>query len=266
VRFLLLAALKLPLLAPAPDLSIDRDLPPPVKERILRVQKELMQKLPACRSVRPPSARITARALGHQVEVKFSVTRLPTCPAQLVVVTYSGAHSSATYNNYVEHYWLTVPRGRVVLRLPFRGRSPYHVIAAVSLINGRRGPETELALRCPPRGCTSGDVPTGNAQPVSGVSLAALQASFEYAVSGERRPPIVHATPRSVGCSTLRACTITYVDPAFPSSPYRVRYRIAGERANGCWLAVQSGLVGRRPFEDAFSGRLELGACVSWLR
>jgi hypothetical protein len=58
---------------------------------------------------------------------------------------------------------------------------------------------------------------------------------------------------------------ITYVDPAFPASPYRVRYRIAGEQITGCWMGLLQSVLDPLPFRDARRGRLELAACASWL-
>jgi hypothetical protein len=59
---------------------------------------------------------------------------------------------------------------------------------------------------------------------------------------------------------------VTYVDPAFPDSPYRVRYRLAGQQVPGCWMGIRGSVLDARPFPDAFTGRLELAACVSWLK
>lgn len=102
--------------------------------------------------------------------------------------------------------------------------------------------------------------------PKRGLDLSALEASLAYAVDGQRLPPIVHAVPRASGCPSLDVCVVTYVDPAFPDSPYRVRYRIAGQQLPGCWMGLRSGPLDPLPFSDAFTGHLELAACASWLR
>jgi hypothetical protein len=76
----------------------------------------------------------------------------------------------------------------------------------------------------------------------------------------------LQSVPRSSRCPSLGVCLVTYVDPAFPAAPYRVRYGIAGEQIRGCWMGLRQGVMDPRPFEDAAIGRLELAACASWLR
>lgn len=266
-----------PLLAPEPYLSIDRDLPAPVKARLEGVVKGLTEQARADRcSSGPPAPRVAPHVLGHQVEVAFDFDRTSrSCPAwELVVVVYSGKKMSTTFKNSVQRYWLGgVAHGRVVLDLPWTGRPPYHVIVRAGTIGDHRGPAVERALRCPAGGCLPGYHPRLHTSPLPtpvlrlrGVTLAQLEASLAYAVAGERQPPLVHATPRSATCASLRTCTVTYVDPAFPQSPYRVGYRIAGQQLRGCWMGMQGSVRDSRPFDDAYTGQFELAACVAWLR
>jgi hypothetical protein len=288
----------IPLLVPSPDLSIDSDLPAAVKERLARVSKELADraraaaKLPAtgangCEPSRSglgaPAPRVdVARIIGHHVEVVFNFVRMPESPAcrpwELAVVVYSGAKASPTFKNFVQRSWLRTGRGRVVLDLPWRGQAPYHVIVQASTINGRRGRAVERLLRCPGtgsavRGCLPGYRPSLHAYPMPkpelatrGLDRSALEASLDYALAGERQSPMVDATPLAPRCPSLNACVVTYVDPAFPDSPYRVRYRIAGQQLPGCWMGMRSGRpLDPLPFSDAFTGRLELAGCASWL-
>jgi hypothetical protein len=293
-------ASRIPLLIPAPSLSIDSDLPPAVKERIARVNKDLGDRaraaaqLPATAAngcepaglgspLGAPAPRIdVARIIGHHVEVVFNFVRMPPSPAcrpwELAVVVYSGSKASPTYKNFVQRSWLPGRNGRVVLDLPWTGRAPYHLIVTASTINGRRGPAVERLLRCPGtrsavRGCLRGYRPSLHAYPMPkpvlpkrGLDRAALEASLAYALAGESRPPLVHAVPRTSRCPSLNTCVVTYVDPAFPDSPYRVRYRVAGQQLPGCWMAMRSGrALDPLPFSDAFTGRLELAGCASWL-
>jgi hypothetical protein len=102
--------------------------------------------------------------------------------------------------------------------------------------------------------------------PKRGLDRSALEASLAYALAGERQPPIVHAVPRASRCPSLNVCVLTYVDPAFPDSPYGVRYRIAGQQLPCCWMGMRSGPLDPLPFNDAYTGQLELAACASWLR
>jgi hypothetical protein len=289
---------QLPLLAPEPYLSIDRDLPAAVKARLVRVNKDLMDRfraaaqLPATRangceassfgSLGAPAPRIQSRVLGHHVEVVFNFVRMPESPAcrpwELLATVYSGSHASPTYKNFSQQFWVRDRRGRVVLDLPWTGRAPYHVLVEAATLTGRRGPSVEQALRCPGtrstvRGCLRGYQPSLHTNPlptpvlpVRGLDLAALEASLDYAVAGERAAPIVNAVPRAAHCSSLKSCTVTYVDPAFPDSAYRVRYRIAGQQLPGCWMGWRNGPLDPLPFPDAFTGRLDLAACISWLR
>lgn len=291
----------IPMLVPEPYLSIDADLPPAVKQRLEGVIKDLSGRAKAAAqipattangcvssglgsgpsSLGAPAPRIDARILGHHVEVVFDFPRMPQSPAcrpfELAVVVYSGSKASPTFKNFVQRYWLEGSRGRVALDLPWGGRAPYHVLVTAATILGRRGPAVEQRLRCPRtghavRGCLPGYRPSAHAYPmpapvlpVRGVERSALEASLRYALAGEQRAPIVNAVPRSSRCPTLTACIVTYVDPAFPDSAYRVRYRIAGQQIRGCWMAMRQGPLDARPFSDAFTGRLELAACASWV-
>ena len=292
-------ATRIPLLVPAPYLSIDSDLPPAVKERFDRVNKDLADRvraaaqLPAtaangCEpsglgsSLGPPAPRIQHRILGHHVEVVFNFVRMPQSPAcrpwDLAVVVYSGSKATSTFKNFAQRYWVRARRGRVVVDLPWQGRAPYHVIVSAAAINGRRGRAVERLLRCPGtasavRGCLPGYRPNAHAYPLPkpvlpkrGLDRSMLEASLDYALAGERQPPIVNAMPRASRCPSLNLCVVTYVDPAFPDSGYRVRYRIAGQQLHGCWMGMQGGALDPLPFSDAFTGRLELAACASWLR
>jgi hypothetical protein len=297
-----LKAAAIPLLAPAPYLSVDNDLPSSVKERLVRVQRDLSERamaaarLPATiangcepsgvgsgpNSLGSPSPRVQSRILGHHVEVVFNFVRMPESPAcrpwELAVVVYSGSKASPTFKSFVQRYWPRDPRGRVVLDLPWGGRPPYHVMVTSSTITGHRGRVVEQPLRCPGtrgmvRGCLPGYRPSAHAYPLPkpvlrkrGFDRSSLEASLDYALVGERQPPIVNAAPRAARCSSLSVCTVTYVDSAFPDSAYRVRYRIAGQQLSGCWMGMRDSLLDPLPFSDAFTGRLELAACASWLR
>jgi hypothetical protein len=97
--------------------------------------------------------------------------------------------------------------------------------------------------------------------PVVGIDRATLERSLRYVIAQERVPH-----PQRARCASLRSCVITYVDPAFPKSPYRIRYVVAGEQVRGCWMAMRERILDPRPFEDAGTGRLELAGCASWLR
>jgi hypothetical protein len=290
---------RIPLLAPAPALSIDSDLPTAVRMRLEREQRARFNRaraaarMPATvangcvpdgtaqRSLGPPAPQTSQRILGHHVEVVFTFARLPrsgACrPWDLAVVTYNGGPSSATYNNWVEHFRVRGTRGRVVVDLPWGGTPPYHLLVSSETILGRRGPTVKRLLRCPRTGddvagCLPGYRPGLHAYPmpkpvlpIRGLDRTTLEASLRYVLGDEKTPPILAAVPRSSRCPSLRFCVITYVDPAFPASPYRVRYRIAGEQITGCWMGLLQSVLDPLPFSDARRGRLELAACASWL-
>jgi hypothetical protein len=224
----------------------------------------------------PPAPKVTARIIGHHVEVVFAYGRLPSSdacrPFQLAVVTYAGAKASASYKNFVQHFLVSVPRARVVIDLPWGAVAPYHLIVSAETIVGRRGHAVELSLRCPAtgdfvKGCLPGYRPDPHSWsmpapvlPLRGIDRRRLEASLRYVVAEERRVPV-----RASRCPSLRVCELTYVDPAFPRSPYRVRYRIAGEQIAGCWMGMRQPSRDALPFSDAWQGRLELAGCSSWL-
>ena len=212
--------------------------------------------------------------LGHHVEVVFGFRALPrslTCrPWLLTVVTYSGAGSS--FKNWVEHYRVRGARGRVVLDLPWYARPPYRLIVTSETIVGLQSRRIDLALRCPRAGCLPGYQPAPHSYPmpkpvlpIRGLDRPTLEAALRYVLADERTPPVLEAVPRSSRCPSLTRCVVTYVDPAFPASPYRVEYRIAGEQLSGCWMGMRQGALDPLPFPDANTGRLELAACASWL-
>jgi hypothetical protein len=100
-------------------------------------------------------------------------------------------------------------------------------------------------------------------QPVlrlSGIDRTTLERSLRYAVSQERFP-----SPRLVKCTSLHSCEITYLDPAYPASAYRIPYQVAGEQLPGCWMAMRRRALDPLPYTDAAQGQLELAACASWL-
>jgi hypothetical protein len=290
---------RIPLLAPAPALSIDSDLPTAVRMRLEREQRARFDRaraaarMPATvangcvpngtaqRSLGPPAPQTSRRILGHHVEVVFTFARLPrsgACrPWDLTVVTYNGRPGNSTYNNWVEHFRVRGKRGRVVVDLPWGGMPPYRVGVSSETILGRRSPLVMHRLRCPRtgddvRGCLPGYRPELHAYPMPkpvlpmrGLDRTTLERSLRYVLADEKTPPILAAIPRSSRCPSLRSCVITYVDPAFPASPYRVRYRIAGEQITGCWMGLLQSALDPLPFSDARRGRLELAACASWL-
>ena len=282
-----------PLLTELPSWSIERDTPPAVRARIIREQQsfmELARKAQAqprtaaagCKPVEggslgPPPPEITPRILGHHVEVTFAYSSMPSSlacrPAILDVVVYGGWKASSSFKNAVGHFLLRGARGRVVLDLPWLGRPPYHVIVSSSSVAGMRGPSVERPLRCPGtgdpvKGCLPGYRPAAHSWPMPapilplrGVERSALEASFNHVLAGERWAPLV----RSSRCPTLRLCEATFVDPSFPRSPYRVRYRIAGEQVEGCWMGWKGAIVDKPPYADASTGRLQLAGCSSWV-
>ena len=221
----------------------------------------------------PPAPSVAARVLGHHVEVVFAYKRLPTSlacrPALLTVLVYSGVKASPTFNNSgaVERYLVRAPRGRVVLDLPWNGTPPYHLVVVPQTYGGYRGREVEQALPCPGAGCLPGYRPSTHSWPmpspvlpVAGVDARGLAASFRYVFAVPRTPHVA-----GTRCSGILRCEVTYVDPAFPDAPYRIRYRIAGEQVAGCWMGLREDVRASRPYDDAPLGPLQIAACVGWL-
>jgi hypothetical protein len=272
-------------------------MPPAVQARNQRAQQALSAqaqaaaRLPATEadgcvagSRGPPGSpvpRIFPRLLGHHVEVRFEFADLPRSPAcrpfLLTVVVHSGKKASSTFKNWVERFRVRGRTGRVALNLPFLGQPPYHVIVTSQTITGRYGPDVERSLACPGtgdpvEGCLPGYKPALHSYPmpkptlpIRGVDRRSLDASFAQVLADEGRRPIVRAIPRASRCLSLRLCEVTYADPLFPRSPYRVRYAIAGQQISGCWLGLLVRRIDPMPYEDAGSGRVFIAGCASWL-
>jgi hypothetical protein len=290
----------IPVLAPWSPPHVERDMPQVVQERNTRAQEALRDealaaaRLPATGAngcvpsepgypLGPPPPRVTARIVGHHVEILFAFARMPTSPAcrpwLLNVVVYSGKTSSSTFKNWVERFRLRGARNRVAMIFPLYGKPPYHVLVQAQTLGGRMSRRVEQPLRCPgtghaTRGCLDGYAPPLHGSPMPkpvlplrGLDRTTLQASLRQVLEDERTPPVTRAVPVASRCAALASCEVTYADPAFPQSRYRVRYRIAGQQVSGCWLGHRSGRpLGALPYEDAWSGRFRLAGCASWLR
>jgi hypothetical protein len=289
----------IPMFAPQPSLSIDRDLPPAVRVRMEREQRAVFERMKAASKLRPstaagcepsgisgapaglgpPAPVVTARILGHHVEVVARYAHLPSSdacrPALLNVVVHSGRNASPTFNNAgaVGRFLVSGPQGRAVVDLPWQGKPPYHLSVSSSTILDLRGRTVDRSLPCPGsgdpvKGCLSGYVPAAHSYPLPkpvlplrGIDRPTLEASLQYVVSEQRSPE-----PSASLCSSLSFCEITYVDPAFPPSPYRIRYRIAGQQISGCWMGMREAALDPLPYPDAGRGPLELAGCASWVR
>lgn len=265
-----------PLLSWPRSFTLERDLPAVVRARIVREQQKVLKVArgaanePAARaggcvpsdfpgSLGPPAPEVSPRVLGHQVEVVITFGRWPrslVCRPWLLRVI---VRSKDGRLNLDSRFWAHARRGRAVVDLPLFGRPPYRLDVTAESLFGRRRPTVELPLRCPGtgdvvRGCLAGA--TGLAiprpvLPIRGLTRASLEASLDYLLTAQRRPPILHAAPSASQCPSLRMCEVEYVDRAFPDSPFQVRYGIAGQQISGCWTGRHQGILGQRPYEDA---------------
>jgi hypothetical protein len=279
------------LFGPHPSLATERDMPAVVRARIAREQRRLVRLAkgaegqPASRAsgcvegdfpgtLGPPAPRVTPRILGYQVEVLIEFARLPRSwqcrPWQLQAIV----HSRDAKLNFDSHFAVEERRGRIVVNLPWFGHPPYRLEVFSETLFGRQGPTIEVPIRCPStedrvRGCLAGLAGFSSPKPelpIHGVTLSSLVASLDYLLEPQRRPPVLRAAPRAFRCRSLRVCEVTYIDEAFPASPFRVRYRITGQQVRGCWMGLHEGISGRRPYDDAGGGPPTLAACVSWVR
>ena len=281
---------RIPLLIYTQSLTPERDMPAIVRARLEREYRRRLelarraQREPASQangcvpnefgSLGSPAPRVTPRVLGYHVEVLVELNPFPkalSCrPWRLRVYVHSGDRKL----NFDSSFGVERPRGRIVVNLPLFGHPPYRLKVESESFLGRTGPSVEISLRCPGighrvKGCLAGLTSLSGPRPglpLRGVTLPALRASFAYLLEAERRPPILKATPTGFRCSSLRTCEVTYVDRAFPDSPFRVRYGISGQQVPGCWMGVHRGETGQRPYEDAGGGMRTLAACASWVR
>lgn len=281
----------LPLFGPHPSLTMERDMPAVVRARIAREQRRVLRlarssardaasRTNGCvpsdfpGSLGPPAPRVIPRVFGYQVEVLVDYARLPRSLQCRPWTLRVYVHSADGKINFDSSFAVEALRGRIVVNLAWFGHPPYRLVVYSEALSGRRGPTVEISLRCPGtghrvEGCLAGLAgfsPPKPELPLRDVTLSALKASLDYVLGPQRRPPILQAAPSAARCSSLRACEVTYVDRAFPGSPFRVRYRIVGQQVRGCWLGLHGGMVGRRPYEDAGGGPPTLAACTSWVR
>lgn len=286
---------RLPFLSPFPDRSIERDMPASVQARMLREQKALFaraqaaSKLPRTRAagcepaqigaqryLGPPAPQVSAKIIGHHVEIVFAFKRLPASdacrPFGLSTVVSGAPIPGRNSTGAIDRYRVRGSRGRVVSDLPWYAKAPYRLTVIAETIIGHRSRYVDVPLRCPGtgdlvKGCLRGYAPPLHAflmpkpaLPLRGVDRASLEATLRYVIADERT-----ATPTKARCASLRACEITYIDPDFPNSPYRVRYRIAGEQQRGCWRAWRQTTPEKPPYADAWQGQMQLAGCISWL-
>lgn len=282
----------IPLLSLYRSVTLERGMPPEVEAR-MRQEAERRQALaraalrePATAangcvrneygSFGPPAPQVSPRVLGYQVEAVVTFDRLPrslACrPWRLRVYVHS---SDRKLNpDTVGGFQIHARRGRIVADLAWFGKPPYVLRVYAESLLGVYGKVTTVPLKCPGtgervRGCFSrvggGGLPRP-ILPLRGVTRASLEASLDYLLTAQRRPPILGAAPVSFECPTLRTCDVTYVDSAFPDSPFRVRYRILGQQVRGCWMGRHRGFLEERPHDNAGGGPLSLAACASWVR
>jgi hypothetical protein len=286
---------RIPLLAPAPDRSIERDMPASVQSRLAREQKALLaraqaaSKLPRTRAagcvpaqigaqryLGPPAPDVTATIIGHHVEIVFEFKRMPAsdaCRPFGLSTVVNGVRITTPGPGAIHRYRVRGSRARVVSDLPWYAKPPYRLLVISETILGLRSRYVELVLRCPGtgdsvKGCLRGYAPPLHAMPMpkpvlpmKGVDRGSLEATLRYVVADERT-----AKPTQARCASLRSCEITYVDPDFPGSRYRVRYRIVGEQLRGCWMGWRQATLDKPPYEDAWQGRQQFAGCISWLR
>jgi hypothetical protein len=218
----------------------------------------------------PPLPRLQARLIGRHAELVFHYRTLPRSrgcrPWGLTVAVFGSPAANATSSVIpsVTQFVVAPPaQGRVVVSLPFLSRAPYRFAAFSVSMFGRRGPKLEQTLKCSPAGCIPGPTFTGPQPrpllPLVGIDRAQLQASLAFVVHRQRLWP-----PRRVVCPSLARCEITYVDPLYPSKPFRVGYRVSGEQPRGCWMALSSGPLDPLPYADVRRGQNDLAGCLSW--
>jgi hypothetical protein len=283
-----------PFLLPIPERTPERDDPAVVRRLLEREQQAAYARLKAASKLKrtraagcvpvadpsgrtllgPPAPRVRARIIGHQVEVLYRFGQLPVsaaCRPAGVTVAVHGTTSTAASGSLVPsvgNYLVVGPVGRLTLDLPWYARGPYDLTVDSSTLLGYRSTYVKRRLACPPAGCLDGYSPPLHSSPLprpvlplTGLTRAQLEASLRYVVSRERWP-----SAHAANCSSVRSCTVTEVTPGFPTRPYRVRYRIAGQQLSGCWMGFNAGPVDPLPYRDAGNGPLELAGCRIWLR
>jgi hypothetical protein len=285
---------RIPFLAPVPPRSVERDMPESVQARIASEQRALAERARAASKLSrtptagceptqigaekyfgPPAPKVRARMIGHHVEIVFEFKRLPSsdaCRPFEVVTVVNGVRVTTPGPGAIDHYRVKSTRARVASDLPWYAKPPYRLSVSSATILGFRSRMVELSLSCPGtgqrvKGCIRGYAPPLHSAPIPqpvfplrGIDRSSLEASLRYVIADERA-----ARPAAAHCLSLRSCEITYVDPDFPNSPYRIGYRIVGEQLSGCWMGWKT----RRdepPYEDAWQGRQQLAGCLSWLR
>ncbi len=218
----------------------------------------------------PPLPKITARLLGRHVALVIRYRSRPASahcrPATLLVAVGSSATPSGV--PWVREFRVEPPAaGRIELSVPPYSPGPYQLTARSVSMFGAPGPELQVQLACkgrcvpPLHAGADYDALPKPLLPLTAITRAQLEASFRFAVSGDRDPRPVHVT-----CPSSNRCVVRYVDASFPRRPYRVAYLVEGERVAGCWMARLdgAGALDPLPYSDARKGQTDLAACRSW--
>ena len=251
----------IPFVPPMADGTIEFGTPPPVRARMIRQERAWIARARAarlaprsraagCRIVTgessrylgPPAPDVKPSIIGRHVVVEYDFGRLPSSAAcrPVILRTALSGRTDVTGPGRVGEYLIQGPRGRVVSELALFATAPYQLEVTTSTVDGVRSRRVVEELRCPEPTRTSAAVSAALSRRIQLLPLHGVDRSGLVASPVRRGRRASRARDR-VDCPSLSSCEVTYVDPDFPSSPYRVRLRIGGEQVNGCWMSLRDG-------------------------
>lgn len=257
------SAAPLPLLGSPPSLTLERDLPPVVRARIVRVQRRLLalakrgakdrvrranRCVPSTSTLRPRIRASTRGAGGPSSPGKSSSRGYhDRCSAVRGRSAWSSTAARGELNPDAD-FGVATPRGRVVVMLLLYGHPPYDLHVYSESLYGRPGPTVKIPLRCP-----------GTGNRVKGCLRPRRPGATEARVTASRRHACRAALLARLRVAALSEASRLARGPGGVSLLLTLLVRDHSSRSRLPELAVPCPLRDQRPAGTGLLARVPLG-------